>query len=522
MKSAAVAIPGIFCRYGARLGSQIFVLVLVVLAGLCGTCAAQGGPPITIKVVNNSTETVLFAAFGPTTLEPDGGPQNWLQPPGGSLTLHIPPAWYNTQQAGQVGPRIWARTGCRYDVTTDRAQCETGTCGDQFDCGVAGWSQARGKFPLAGTAPVTIGEFCLNCVPSGQPNLFLNYWDVSVVDGANLTMDIQPTGSFSANHPGAPDDVFWCQSDRSKSGHPYAPNSTAGADLRASSVCQQPFLLKSSDLSMYVQNGQYANNNVACFSNCGYYEYPTAPAADCQDTSGSKCGAWRAYCCQATAWGGNKCTPGKDKCEFGDCQPQPGGGGICPGKTCTKDSECAPYATCWTKAQGGLNTCACAGYATKTPCDPATCTNVDQPAAEPPFLKCSQSAGLPGIAGPSSCIGDDTVHTVFPRAYTWPNDPQTYNCDNTTFTVSVSGNLAKGQTSGAVPIPLCSDLPAAYGYAYTIKNACGDPSKSGFTFASALLNPHPGNQWACNISPGTANNAGGVPPGVLCAWHPLK
>ncbi len=327
---------------------------------------------------------------------------------------------------------------------------------------------------------------------------------------------------FSANHPGAPDDVFWCQADRSKSGHPYAPNSMAGADLRASSVCNQPFLLKSSDLSMYVQNGQYANNNVACFSNCGYYEYPGAPAADCQDTKDSKCGAWRAYCCQATAWGGNKCTPGKDKCEFGECQPEPGGGGICPGKSCTTDSECAPYATCWAKAQGGLNTCACAGYAKKVPCDPVICTNVNQPAAEPPFLKCSQSASLPGIAGPSTCIGDDTVHTVFPRAYTWPNDPQTYNCDNTTFTVSVSGNLAKGQTSGAVPIPLCSELPAAYGYDYTIKNACGDPSKTGFTFASAVVNPHPGNQWACNIALGTVNNAGGVPPGVLCAWHPLK
>ncbi|MBV8772421.1 MAG: hypothetical protein JO166_08850 [Deltaproteobacteria bacterium] len=414
-------------------------------------------------------------------------------------------------------PRIWARTGCRYNVTEDRAQCETGGCADRFDCGTAG----PGGVSLAGSAPVTIAEFCLNCIPSAQPTLRLNYWDVSAVDGVNLSMNVEPTGTFSASHPPNVEDKFWCQFEPNSSPEVYSPNSVSGSDLRAS--CPTGFQLQSQQLGMYIV-GQSPNNVVACFSNCGAEEYPVAPSSNCTDSTNSRCGAWRAYCCQASDYGGNSCkpmgnTPQPGVCTEGDhiCITLANRSGVCPGKPCVSDSDCAPYSTCW-NSNSGPGTCACSGYAVTTPCPPDICTNVDLPAAEPAFAKCSQTADLPDIPN-SHCIGDDTVHMVLPRAYSWPNDPQTYDCDNTTFTVTVSpGGVPKSAPiTAAGPIPLCSSLPSAYNYGYESSVPCSVPIKAGAVFAGALLNPTPRNPWSCDISAG-----GAVPPGeVLCSWHTL-
>lgn len=510
-----------------RLADSIRIAILMLLGVLLhSTSAAQEGPPITVTVVNNSTETVLFAAFGPTQIVPEGGVANWAQPPGGSLILDIPISWFNTVAQGTAGPRIWARTGCRYDIDNDRAQCESGDCSGHFDCGTAGWN-GTSRVPLAGQAPVTIGEFCFNCPPADHPTLYVNYWDVSLVDGGTLTMNIQPTGSFSSSDPVNPGDQFWCQ----QVNQTYAPNSVPGKDLRDNSICPQAWRLTSSMLDMFIKGDPNSKDNtVACFSNCGLEEYPTAPALDCTDASDPKCGAWRTYCCQDTIYGGNACTPKGDTpqpgvCTQGDhiCIQLANGKGICPGKSCSTDQECAPYSTCWTEAEGGQNTCACSGYAIKPPCPPDICTNVNLPAAEPPFAKCSQGKDLPGVPN-SRCIGDDTVHSVFPRAYTWPNDPQTYNCDNTTFTVTVSGGSPSTPITPAGPIPLCSDLPSMYNYKY-YSALCADPIKAGAIFASAVVNPgpkpNPNTPWACAIAPGTAPGAAGasgIPPGVLCRW----
>lgn len=499
-------------------------LLVPLLLGAASARVLRNGPPIKITVVNNSTATVLFAAFGPTVIEPEGGMQNWVQPPGGSLVLDIPNAWFNTQAAGTAGPRIWARTGCRYDITNDRAQCETGDCAGHFDCGTAGWN-GKNRVSLVGAAPVTIAEYCINCVPEAQPTLFLNYWDVSLVDGGTLMMNVQPTGTFSPTHPDVPGDPFWCQ----QSNNTYSPNAAAGKDLRDPSVCAQGWALKSSDLSMFIQDDPaLPNNTVACFSNCGKQEYPAAPSLTCTGAHDTRCGAWRTYCCQDANYGGNSCTPKGTTpqpgvCTQGNhvCIELANGSGICPGKPCSDDSACAPYSTCWTTAEGGQNTCACAGYAVNPPCPPETCTGVNLPAAEPPFVKCSQTANLPGIPN-SACIGDDTVHTVFPRAYTWPNDPQTYDCDNQAFTVTVFGGSVADPITPASPIPACSSLPAVYNYTYS-SALCSDEVKAGAVFASAVVNPGPApkKEWSCAISPGTAQGsagASGIPPGVLCHW----
>ena len=511
-------------RTNARLTDGIRMALIVLLGILLpGASAAQPpAPPIKITVVNQSSEKVLFAAFGPTAIEPEGGAANWAQPPGGSLTLDIPNSWYNTQAQGTVGPRVWARTGCRYNVALDRAQCETGDCAGHFDCGTAG----PGGVSLVGVAPVSIAEFCLNCIPEAQPTLRLNYWDVSIVDGANLSMNIQPTGMFSASHPPDVDDKFWCQNAPNSAPGVYAPNSVSGADLRDPAICPRDWQLKSSDLGMFIK-GESPDNVVACFSNCGHEVYPTAPAGDCTDQTDKRCGAWRAYCCQASDYGGNECmpngtTPQPNVCKQGDhiCIAIPGGKGICPGKPCTSDTDCAPYSTCW-NTNSGPGTCACSGYAVTPPCPPDICTNVELPAAEPDFAKCSQSANLNGIPN-SRCIGDDTVHKVFPRAYTWPNDPQTYDCDNTTFTVTVSpGGNGNVPITPAISIPLCSKLPDIYGYDHASK-ICAADIANGAVLASAVEHPKTGHEWACVIKPGNADMSGqGIPPGVLCAWTTL-
>jgi Thaumatin family len=501
--------------------ADLVMVAFVILSGVslpCVSAAQPPAPPIKIEIVNESDQTVLFAAFGPTAIEPEGGAANWAQPAGGSLTLDIPASWYNTQAKGSVGPRIWARTGCRYNVGLDRAQCETGDCAGHFDCGTAG----PGGVSLVGVAPVSIAEFCLNCIPEAQPALRLNYWDVSIVDGANLSMDIQPTGTFSPTHPPDVIDKFWCQLNPA-SGE-YAPNSVSGADLRDPKICPNTWQLKSSMLGMFIKD-ESPDNVVACFSNCGYEEYPEAPPGDCTDMSNPRCGAWRAYCCQASDYGGNSCTPNgttpqPDICKQGDhvCVKLANGSGVCPGKPCTSDADCAPYSTCW-NTNSGPGTCACSGYAVNPPCPPTICTNVDLPAAEPDFVKCSQTEDLPGIPN-SKCIGDDTVHMVFPRAYTWPNDPQTYDCDNTTFTVTVSPGGTSIPITPASAIPLCSQLPAVYGYDHA-STICSDDIKAGAILASAVENPGAGHEWACKVAPGTDHNAGGIPPGILCAWKEL-
>ena len=47
------------------------------------------------------------------------------------LTIDIPPQWYGQHVKGQTS-NFWARTGCRYDPVTNRAQCETGACGEKY------------------------------------------------------------------------------------------------------------------------------------------------------------------------------------------------------------------------------------------------------------------------------------------------------------------------------------------------------------------------------------------------------
>eukprot|EP01124_Arcella_intermedia_P013369 TRINITY_DN19798_c0_g1_i1.p1 TRINITY_DN19798_c0_g1~~TRINITY_DN19798_c0_g1_i1.p1 ORF type:complete len:216 (+),score=31.20 TRINITY_DN19798_c0_g1_i1:702-1349(+) len=187
-------------------------------------------------------------------------------------------------------------------------------------------------------------------------------------------------------------------------------------------------------------------NKIACFSNCGKYAYPTAPSADCKDID-PQCANWRQYCCQSFTYG----------------------------KKCVKDSECDDGGACW----GG--TCQCKAYYRHPPCSPDICTN--------PGLDAQPTAG-----NCSDCIGDDMIHRVCPRAYTWPNDPQTYSCDATSYTVIFCPGGSNEPITAPSKVPLCSSLdPARYDW----KKAQQECSIHGNFLCAVPISL--GTSWGCNV-----------------------
>lgn len=383
-----------------------------------------------VEFVNQSGQELLLGALGPTPVETREG--TWVLPPGGTLNIDIPPSWLNT--AGQShlnGPRFWARTGCRYNISDDKAQCETGDCSGPYNCSKAG---------LAGKIPTSLAEFCFQCGNG------LTYYDVSLVDGYNLSINIEPLGG-SPKNPNDPNDVFWCGTD----------TCIAGQDMR--SICPLGFQLHNSDLDSFIPGKP--NNIIGCFSNCGLYEYPTAPLGNCNDQTDEKCRNWRQYCCQGPDYG----------------------------HPCNSDADCKNGGACWTGNErppgpGNPATCQCRAYYLNPPCPPDICTN-------------PQGAPNPAPCISPNCIGDDTMHKICPRAYTWPNDPQTYDCDAKRYRVTFSPGGTSVPITPAVPsIPKCSSLPTnAFDYAGASKNCSQIPGKYACAVPKNSANPN----WACNI-----------------------
>ena len=448
--------------FGRRTAITIALAALMLIAGpgLLRPAAAQAPPvPVpqagqnVVQFVNESRVTLLLAAFGPTAVEPRE--RTWILRPGASLTVDIPREWHNTTAPGTAGPRFWARTGCRYDESRNIAQCETGDWAGMYDA----FKGPLRPFP-SGKSPNSFTEWCFNC-----GNNF-TFWDVSAVDGVDLSVNIEPLGSFSPRNPKAPEDVFWCQTH----------NAVAGADLRA--ACPEAFQLKRSQLSSYIQGSE--DRVVACFSNCGKYKYPLEPPPNCTDATDPRCSAWKQYCCTAGPAEYTKTCNTDADCSFGD--------------------GCLPLVT---KQGRPEKVCQCRGWVREPPCPDSVCTN--QGLGVPPFGTCS------GAPGPLQCIGDDTVHRVLPRAYSWPNDPQTYDCDARIFRVTFAPGGTTVPITDAGAIPLCSTLPAP-AYDYTQQSQlCQIDRQKGALFGGAHLAP---KNWQCRIDSTT--------DGVLCRWPTAK
>jgi len=422
------------------------------------------------------------------------------------LTIDVPPEWENTKCPphtdcpGVVGPRLWARTGCRFDIASDRAQCETGGCGGKYDCS---------KNHESSTDGVTVAEWTLaEPVQSGSGAIkyLQDAPDISVVDGANLNMDIVNLGGSKV-----------CPLDK-EGGHvinwldEQKPLSKHGEDLRSDARCPPNFRLRRSMLTSGIHGFVIVDDNgvplggdstVACFNNCGRHKFPAPPPKDCDPSDKtSQCYFWKSFCLGDerlyqpifTA----KCTVANEK------QVCPVNGG------CWDQKDESSFANLRCNGRGFIKNQTCSqdvctyqyGYV-----DPKTLTKFLS--TQPPYGHCSDVT-----SDATQCIGDDTVHEVFPKAYTWPNDPQVYLGDAEAYRVifSPGGVPADTPITPSGPIPLCETLPAIYEYSKWVTN-CSIDIEKGSVFAKAYPKTAKLPSWACVLNSGDNGD-----DAVLCRW----
>jgi len=440
-----------------------------------------------VQLVNESNTTLLAGAnaahqgnAGPGL--PTPGPfvvlpreNTWIMAPKGApdntniLTIDIPPEWEGTAcpqsnpACGANGPRFFARTGCKYSVEHNLAQCETGSCGDAYDCG----KQALRNPPLAsaGRAPLSIVEWTFN----SQGGQGYNYPDISLVDGVNLTTDVQALGRHCVSKPGAPTEPNWLSQNQ--------PLAIHGTDLRESGRCIPGFRLTRGETGQFVPGQGDPDDVVACFTNCGRYEYPQTPPANCDPTTDARCKAWLAFCCYTPAGDPNHIY----------------------GSECTRDDQCRQDAGCWDKGDGPSQ-CACRAYLKNPTCPSTVCTHPyseNNKSAQPPFGHCTDVTN-----DATACIGDDTVHEVFPGGYTWPNDPQTYVSDARVYRIIFAPGGTTVPITDSGPVPHCNTLPESYGYTFQ-RQVCAGVINAGAQFAGALPAPTCTTTADCPVIPGS-------------------
>jgi hypothetical protein len=470
---------------------------------------AQIPPAIrVVQLVNCSGQVLLGAAnaaasagYPLTSVLPREG--TWVMQPVGSpnhtnvLTIDIPPAWAATIAKGSIAPNLWARTGCRYDIADDKAQCETGGAGGVYDI-------SKAHLGPPGATTITEWTFYQPSKSTTGATYYKDNFDISAVNGSSLTVDIQEVGG-STEDPGAPQNIFWLTNAQVTP--PNYPMSVHGADPRADNLCPPAFRLKRSQLTtkgifaknygfvILDNNGQPlgGDSTVACFSNCGKYKFPTEPAMDC-DISDPTCYNWKTFCA-------------------GDpSQYYPTNRTVC-----AKDSDCPVNGACWINPGSETDhRCVLRGFVDNTQgnCDPDVCTfpydyknpytGILDKSTQPPFGTCKQVDPKTN----SACIGDDTVHKVFPHAYTWPNDPQVYADDAPLYRVIFAPGGTTIPITPAADIPACQNLPAIYDYS-TARNLCSIPIMDGAVFGIART---PSQPWSCDLGKGAGND------GVICRW----
>jgi len=498
---------------------------------ILGTANAAGVAPGPVVSVMPREGTWVMGAVGST--RPDGTPAN-------VLTIDIPLSWESTFKIKSTGPLFWPRTGCRYDIPSGRAQCETGGCSGLYDC------SANKLGPSVGA---TITEWTFNKPNPDFPTFFQDFPDISAVNGTNINVDIEPLGGSPSN-PIAPTDPNWLAQQ--------FPLTVHGQDLRSN--CQPAaFQVKRSDLTsqqtgvnasvIVGDDGKPVGGDavVGCLSNCGRYEYPLVPpglkGADgkihaelCDPTDKtSQCYRWKVFCTPLGGAYDQPCTPaqtaGAPSCNV--TPPVPTAGEVVP---------IPPYAAgaflgaCWIRQLPGGKVpapfCSADSFLVNpTGCPPNICTHPFslEPQAQPPFGSCASAVGN----DTSACIGDDTIHSVMNKAYTWPNDPQTYDDDAPAYRIifSPGGNPSTAPiTPSTSPIPLCSSLPTNYGFPLiyggpTSKTKpCDIPvNEMHAEFAVARPNSTVAHPWACNLSSGNPDANPPVLPGsgddgVVCRW----
>jgi len=502
------------CSEIVQLHETIHVEVTSGAGGSCETARAafEASLPLpvptpgryVVQLVNESNVTLLAAANAahvagqsPKAVLPREG--TWLIGPKSVLTIDIPPEWEETIPEGSVGPVFWARTGCRYDIERNLAQCETGDCGGVWDCSKAG---------RTAPGPKALAEWTFKD-PNGNAAP-----DISVVDGVNLNMDIVPVGPHSDTTKPPVDAAFWL-------GSANLPLTKCGGDLRAS--CPSDFELRREQLTFFIQGSGGGDSVVGCFSNCGQYKFQGQLTGACPQ--GYRCAGEPKFNCvgDINTEAGRVCYYWKPFCTavpMGDPDHV-------YGRACSMNRDCPQQGVCW---DNGLpqKVCAPSAFNKKPNCPPDVCTNQysEQKSFQPPFSLCSELTDVTGR--PQDCIGDDTVHEVMPRGLTWPNDPETYYSDAKAYRIVFAPGGTGVPITDSGEIGPCSALPEQYRYEGEKAN-CSDPINKGAKFAGARPSP-PCNEtpdcavggcnpqtkhcdsWECEVKDGNATNA------VLCKW----
>ena len=553
------------CDGFARLYTPVLVtLLLIAIAPLCCPLHAQtsmcgskeylASLPVPapkssaikrqVQLINCSNQVILGAANAahdagqpPYPVFPQEG--TWVMQPFGSpnnanvLTIDIPPQWYGQFAKGGVAPNFWGRTGCRYDPIANRAQCETGGCGGQYDCSSANISPPPATTLAEWTFYQKLGDY------------FIDSPDISAVNGSNLTIDIAPRGGDDRN-PSNPKDFHWLNWNY--------PLTVHGADLRESMKCSNSnnynFAVNRSDIVRtqssipnYPQLGYVitdsngnptmpsGDNALACLSNCGRYKFPVEVGkTGCNAKTDPNCYAWTTFCAGNDAVSyGQQCNTDADCLQFNgginyhiSCFKKQGPNG--PGTCELRAFYNGPVSQCNgvgnPQPSGPASTVACNNtYGSVNPLDPDNSTKFDW-ADQPPDELCGNvTFGQNKVA----CIGDDTLHAVLHGAYTWPNDPEVFSGDASVYRII----FAPGGTKAAITqaenlLPNCSDLPANYQYSENRTN-CGIPVNSqGAVFGVGVIANGGSNQWQssghdwpCNL-----DQRGAGDNGVICRWNP--
>ncbi|MGO9347800.1 MAG: thaumatin family protein [Terriglobales bacterium] len=505
-----------------------------------------------VQMVNCSNQTILGSADAAG--QPGGAlvsvfprEKTWVMGPVGSganvLTIDIPIAWESTIGAKATGPLFWPRTGCRYDITSGRAQCETGGCGGLYDCSA---------FKLGPSVGAAITEWTFNeKITNGHGVVdFQDHPDISAVNGANINVDIEQLNG-KGDDPLSPGNKNWLASSypltehgqdlrgtNPSSGKPWCPSNF---QVLRSDLTQPNFLTKGVIGSVIQGNDLKpigGDGVVACLSNCARYEYPSVPpglkGADgqihaelCDPTDQtSQCYRWKVFCTPLGGAYDQSCLP-KQTANVPDCKvtpPVPQEGGVVP---IPNYANGAFHGACWIRGLPGnippAPRCSGDSFILGLDCPSNICTHPfkDDPSAQPPFGHCSDVVG----GDTTACIGDDTVHEVMRKAYTWPNDPQTYAGDASAYRIifSPGGNPASAPITPAVnTLPHCGELPSLYNIKAwePTTGLCNNDVRAGAVFAVARPMPSP---WSCLLSNGDPTHVPPILPGsgddgVVCHW----
>ncbi|KAH9978722.1 thaumatin-like protein [Lactifluus volemus] len=143
-----------------RLPSACVLSVIALSTGAMGR---------TLTVTNSCPFTIwpaLFTDLHAGSAAPDQ-PTGWEAPAHSSVTFDVPDNWH----AG----RVWGRRGCDFTTNPGPNSCLDGGCNGGLLCDASTGT---------GVPPATVAEFTLK----GDGNL--DFFDVSLVDGYNLPMEI--------------------------------------------------------------------------------------------------------------------------------------------------------------------------------------------------------------------------------------------------------------------------------------------------------------------------------------------